>query len=205
MDDFSTPNVTNNYGIPPSEHNFIVPGKRPTSSMAPSIIVDNNNKVKLVLGASGGPRIISAVAYVSFKIAVLACREQPLNLSLFFEVILSYQVVSDYWVIHRIKLWYYFIFSTIFDSFFLVCKKLFLFLVLSRWFWNTFIWKKMWKVPLIVQGPTINWFQWKLTTKLEYWRWTQSFLISNIYRVSHCKVGKVNWLWWGCKFHFLLV
>ena len=67
MDDFSTPNVTNNYGIPPSEHNFIVPGKRPTSSMAPSIIVDNNNKVKLVLGASGGPRIISAVAYVSFK------------------------------------------------------------------------------------------------------------------------------------------
>ena len=68
MDDFSTPNVTNNYGIPPSEHNFIVPGKRPTSSMAPSIIVDNNNKVKLVLGASGGPRIISAVAYVSFKV-----------------------------------------------------------------------------------------------------------------------------------------
>ena len=68
MDDFSTPNVTNNYGIPPSQHNFIVPGKRPTSSMAPSIIVDSNNKVKLVLGASGGPRIISAVAYVSFKV-----------------------------------------------------------------------------------------------------------------------------------------
>ena len=92
MDDFSTPNVTNNYGIPPSEHNFIVPGKRPTSSMAPSIIVDNNNKVKLVLGASGGPRIISAVAYVSFKIAGLAW-EQPLNLALFFKVILSYRIV----------------------------------------------------------------------------------------------------------------
>ena len=89
MDDFSTPNVTNNYGIPPSEHNFIVPGKRPTSSMAPSIIVDNNNKVKLVLGASGGPRIISAVAYVSFKTAGLAW-EQSLNPTLFFEVILSY-------------------------------------------------------------------------------------------------------------------
>ena len=58
------------------------------------------------------------------------------------------------------------------------------FLILSRWLWNTFIWKKMWKVPLIVQGPTINWFQWKLTTKLEFWRWDQRFLFSS-------KVGKI--------------
>ena len=28
---------------------------------------------------------------------------------------------------------------------------------------------------------------------------------SHTYRVSHCKVGKVNWLWWGCRFDFLLV
>ena len=80
MDDFSTPNTVNNYGIPASEHNFIKPNKRPTSSMAPSIIVDENNQVKLVIGASGGPRIISAVAYVSFKIASLVW-EQPLHLA----------------------------------------------------------------------------------------------------------------------------
>ena len=27
----------------------------------------------------------------------------------------------------------------------------------------------------------------------------------SLYRVSHCKVDKVNWLWWGCRFDFLLV
>ena len=65
MDDFSTPESTNIYGIPPSKNNFIMPNKRPMSSMTPSILVDKNNKVKLIVGASGGPRIISAVSYVS--------------------------------------------------------------------------------------------------------------------------------------------
>lgn len=65
MDDFSTPNTVNFYGVPASKHNFIKPNKRPASSMVPSIIVDEKNQVKLVIGASGGPRIISAVAYVS--------------------------------------------------------------------------------------------------------------------------------------------
>ena len=65
MDDFSTPESTNIYGIPPSKNNFIMPNKRPMSSMSPSILVDKNNKVKLIVGASGGPRIISAVSYVS--------------------------------------------------------------------------------------------------------------------------------------------
>ena len=67
MDDFSTPNTVNNYGIPASEENYIRPGKRPASSMSPSIVVNENNEVKLVVGASGGPRIISAVAYVTLR------------------------------------------------------------------------------------------------------------------------------------------
>ena len=69
-DDFSTPNTTNVYGIPASENNFIKPKKRPTSSMAPSIIVDKNKKVKLVIGASGGPRIISSITYVRIKLYI---------------------------------------------------------------------------------------------------------------------------------------
>ena len=67
MDDFSTPNTTNIYGIPSSSENYIRPGKRPASSMSPSIVVDKQNEVKLVVGASGGPRIISAVAYVTIR------------------------------------------------------------------------------------------------------------------------------------------
>ena len=65
MDDFTTkPNEPNIYGLPPSKYNLIRPGAIPTSSMSPTILLDNNQNARLVIGGSGGPRIISTVASV---------------------------------------------------------------------------------------------------------------------------------------------
>ena len=64
MADFDNPNDTEIDGVYPSKVNFPHPGKRPFSSMSGAILTDNKGDVQLVIGASGGKRITTAVSLV---------------------------------------------------------------------------------------------------------------------------------------------
>jgi gamma-glutamyltranspeptidase/glutathione hydrolase len=68
MDDFSViPNKANAYGLKQSSQNAVAPGKRPLSSMTPTIVLENGRPI-LLLGGSGGPRIITSVLQVMTNI-----------------------------------------------------------------------------------------------------------------------------------------
>ena len=61
MDDFSArPGAINAYGLVGSRANSIEPGKRPLSSMTPTLVL-KNGKPFMVTGSPGGSRIITAV------------------------------------------------------------------------------------------------------------------------------------------------
>lgn len=61
MDDFSAaPNAPNLYGLVGNEANAIAPGKRPLSSMTPTIVL-RDDKPWLIAGSPMGPFIITAV------------------------------------------------------------------------------------------------------------------------------------------------
>jgi gamma-glutamyltranspeptidase/glutathione hydrolase len=49
------------FGLVQGTANAIAPGKRPLSSMMPTIVLDANGTPVLIAGAEGGPRIITAV------------------------------------------------------------------------------------------------------------------------------------------------
>ena len=69
MDDFSlTPGLPNAFGLIGNEQNAVAPGKRPLSSMTPTIAVDGDGRVRVVVGAAGGPTIISATAQVLLNV-----------------------------------------------------------------------------------------------------------------------------------------
>ena len=64
LDDFTAaPGASNAYGLVGFEANLPGPGKRPLSSMAPTIVLKDDRPV-LVTGSPGGSRIISAVLQV---------------------------------------------------------------------------------------------------------------------------------------------
>ncbi len=83
MDDFTVePGKANAYDLVQSNRNCVAPGKRPLTSMTPTILLKSGEPY-LLLGASGGPRIISSVLNVllrltddglSLKEAILAPR-----------------------------------------------------------------------------------------------------------------------------------
>jgi gamma-glutamyltranspeptidase/glutathione hydrolase len=63
MDDFTVKiGVPNLYGLVQGEANAIAPGKRPLSSMSPTIMLKDGKPV-LVVGSPGGSRIITAVVH----------------------------------------------------------------------------------------------------------------------------------------------
>jgi len=61
MDDFTTqPGAPNKlFGLVQSDQNAIAPGRRPVSSMTPTIVL-RNGQLSFVAGSPGGPRIVSA-------------------------------------------------------------------------------------------------------------------------------------------------
>jgi gamma-glutamyltranspeptidase/glutathione hydrolase len=68
MDDFaSAPGVPNAFGLVQGEANAVAPHKRPLSSMSPTIFV-KDGRVAMVVGASGGPRIITGTLQVALNV-----------------------------------------------------------------------------------------------------------------------------------------
>ena len=80
IDDFAIHgDIGNVYGLIGNQANSLQPNKRPLSSMSPTIIV-NGGRPEIVVGASGGPRIINAtfqtiLNVIEFKMPVSAAVE----------------------------------------------------------------------------------------------------------------------------------
>jgi gamma-glutamyltranspeptidase/glutathione hydrolase len=65
MDDFTAaPGRPNAFGLVQGEANAIVPGRRPLSSMAPTLVFRSDGRPWLATGSPGGSRIITTVAQV---------------------------------------------------------------------------------------------------------------------------------------------
>jgi len=69
MDDFASKmGVPNMFGLIQGPANAIAPGKRPLSSMTPTIVLEDG-KLRLVLGSPGGARIITTVANIFLSVS----------------------------------------------------------------------------------------------------------------------------------------
>jgi gamma-glutamyltranspeptidase/glutathione hydrolase len=68
MDDFTVKiGVPNLYGLVQGQANAIAPGKRPLSSMSPTLVTQGGKPV-MVVGTPGGSRIITAVAHTLWNV-----------------------------------------------------------------------------------------------------------------------------------------
>ena len=65
MDDFAArPGQPNAFGLVQGEANAIAPGKRPLSSMTPTVVLGPDGRPEVAVGASGGPFIITSTLQV---------------------------------------------------------------------------------------------------------------------------------------------
>jgi len=69
MDDLAAkPGSPNGFGLVQGEANSVQPGKRPLSSMTPTIVLDKDHKLWFAIGSPGGPTIINTVLQVIVNI-----------------------------------------------------------------------------------------------------------------------------------------
>jgi len=69
MDDFAAqPGRPNMFGLVQGEANAIQPGKRMLSAMSPTIVLDQDGSLLLVVGSRGGPRIITSTSQVILNV-----------------------------------------------------------------------------------------------------------------------------------------
>jgi gamma-glutamyltranspeptidase/glutathione hydrolase len=69
MDDFAAaPGKPNMFGLVQGEANAIQPGKRMLSAMSPTIVLDRDGSLLLVVGSRGGPRIITSTSQVILNV-----------------------------------------------------------------------------------------------------------------------------------------
>jgi gamma-glutamyltranspeptidase/glutathione hydrolase len=69
MDDFAAaPGTPNMFGLVQGEANAIQPGKRMLSAMSPTIVLDRDGSLLLVVGSRGGPRIITSTSEVILNV-----------------------------------------------------------------------------------------------------------------------------------------
>lgn len=79
MADFNIePGEANLYGLIGNEQNAVAAGKRPLSSMSPTLVLSEDGEPVMTLGASGGPTIISGVYFTLLR--ALLDDEEPLEL-----------------------------------------------------------------------------------------------------------------------------
>ena len=69
MDDFAAqPGTPNMFGLVQGEANAIQPGKRMLSAMSPTVVLDRDGSLLLVVGSRGGPRIITSTSEVIINV-----------------------------------------------------------------------------------------------------------------------------------------